>query len=110
MTRVVALMYDSRMHRKKSLLRAPVIAPALHLFLFALAWFPILIHPQVPGSSWPFLLICFADFPISLLAGIALFRSDAWTPYALTAWLVLGTIWWYFLGLLIEVKASLNRR
>jgi hypothetical protein len=98
------------MHRRKGLLRAPVIAPALHVFVFGLSWLPIYIHPQVPQPSFWILPLVLADFPISLLAGIALFHSDAWTPYALTAWLVLGTIWWFFIGLLIEVKASLNRR
>jgi hypothetical protein len=107
---MVGLMYDSRMHRKKSLLRAPVIAPVLHVFLFALSWLPIYIHPQVPQPSFWVVLLVLADVPISLLAGAALWRSDAWTPYALTAWLVLGTIWWCFIGLLIEVKVSLNRR
>jgi hypothetical protein len=93
----------------RTLLQARAIAPLLHVFLFALSWVPIYIHPQVRQPSFWVFLLGVGDFPIFLLAGIALFHSDAWTPYALTAWLVLGTIWWYFLSL-IAVKESLNRR
>jgi hypothetical protein len=95
------------MHR---LLRARVVAPLLHVYLFALSWLPIFIRPKVPVPTYWVYPLGLADFPISFLAGVALFRSDVWTPYALTAWLVLGTIWLYYLGLLIEAKTSLNRR
>jgi hypothetical protein len=96
--------------RMRSLLRARVVAPLVHVFLFALSWLPIFIHPKVPQPSYWVFLLGLADLPISFFAGVALFRSDAWTPYALTAWLVLGTIWWFYLGSLIGAKASLNRR
>ena len=87
-----------------------MVAPLLHVLLFALSWLPIFIHPTVPQPSYWVFLLGLADFPISFLAGVALFRSDALTPYALTVWLVLGTIWWSYLGSLIEAKTSLNRR
>jgi hypothetical protein len=31
-----------------------------------------------------------------------MFSSDAHFPYALDGWGILGTLWWYFLGGLIE--------
>jgi hypothetical protein len=58
----VPLMYDSRMHR---LLRARVVAPLLHVFLFALSWLPIFIRPQVPVPSYWVFPLGLADFPIS---------------------------------------------
>jgi hypothetical protein len=103
------MMYASQMHRKKSFLRASLVAPALHVFFFCIGLGSFLNHPLLL-SRLALLLVAIADFPMSLLAGAAMFRSDALTPYALTAWLILGTTSWYFLGLLIEVKLSLHRR
>jgi hypothetical protein len=95
------------MHR---FLRARVIAPLLHLVLFVLAFIPRaggLIGAK--GEGWAFLLVGFLDFPVTFLwLVIGSFRLGA--VYTLAAMLVLGTVWWFFLGWLIERIVSLYRR
>jgi hypothetical protein len=91
----------------RDLQRAPLAAPVLHICLFALTWILFWMQPQplLDGPSrWPFYVLALADFPISLVAFGAMFTSEARMPYALAAWGVLGTIWWYFLGRLIEER------
>jgi len=44
------------------------------------------------------------DFPISVVAFGVMFNSDTYVPYAIVAWGVIGTAWWYFLGRCIEEK------
>jgi hypothetical protein len=93
------------------LLRARVVAPLLHLFLFLLAWIPILSRFLGPMAGVPFLLLWVVYFPITYLwVAIGLFCFGACSPYALTAFLILGTAWWFFLGLLIDRTMSLHRR
>jgi hypothetical protein len=55
-------------------------------------------------ADWPFRILFVADLPISLIAFGAMFSSDARFPYALAAWGIPGTLWWYFLGSLIEER------
>lgn len=96
-----------------NLKRGQVAAPVLHICLFTLTWvlYWIQQQPLLDGPSrWPFAVVFLADLPISVVAFGVMFGSEARAPYALAAWGVLGTLWWYFLGLLIEVKVSLNRR
>lgn len=84
-----------------TLRRARLIAPSIHLLVFALTWIlygcqqkPLLNGP----SRWPFAAIFLGDFPISAIAFGAMFTSETAFPYAVTAWGVLGTIMWYFIG------------
>jgi hypothetical protein len=85
--------------------RARLTAPLLHVCLFALTWmlFWIQSQPLLDGPSrWPFGVLFFGDLPISAIAFGVMFGSDARMPYALVAWGVLGTLWWYLLGRWLE--------
>jgi len=80
----------------------------LHVLLFGLTWglYWVQSKPLMDGPSrWPFLLLFIADLPISFL-GFGAMWNESWFTYALTAWGVLGTIWWYFLGRLILSRKS----
>jgi hypothetical protein len=60
-------------------------------------------------SRWPFALIFFGDFPFSAIAFGAMFVSEKNFPYALAAWAAVGTLWWYFLGRLMERRRALHK-
>jgi hypothetical protein len=55
-------------------------------------------------ARWPVVILFFGDFPFSALAFGRMFMSDQHTWLAWSLWGVLGTIWWYFLGLSIEAR------
>jgi hypothetical protein len=70
-----------------------------------LTWFLFWMQPEplLDGPSrWRFAVLFLVDFPISAIAFGAIFRSDAYFPYALVAWGLMGTGWWYFLGCLMD--------
>jgi hypothetical protein len=96
--------YHSLVH---NLPRPRLAAPVLHMCLFILTWVLSWIQPQPLAqgpADWPFRILFVADLPISLIAFGVMFNSDAHFPYALAAWGILGTLWWYFLGCLIEER------
>lgn len=81
--------------------RPRVTAPLLHVFVFALTWvlYSLQRQPLLDGPSrWPFLAVFLGDFPVSAVAFGVMFGSDQRAPYAVAAWGILGTVWWYFLG------------
>ncbi len=87
--------------------RARVIAPFLHAYLFAFTWvlYWLQSQPLLDGPSrWPFLAVFLGDFPFSAVAFGVMFVSEKLAPYAIGAWGILGTLWWYFLGRLIEER------
>jgi hypothetical protein len=91
----------------------PWAAAALHGFLFGLTGVLYIFQqqPLLNGPSLlPFAIISLADLPVSLIAFGAMFNGWPHALYFLAAWGVLGTVWWYLLGLLIQVKMSMNRR
>jgi hypothetical protein len=82
-----------------------VAAPIAHALVFALTWFLFWLQPQplLDGpAALPFAIAFFADLPFSAIAFGVMFTSDAHCPYAVTAWGIVGTFWWYFLGGLIN--------
>lgn len=87
---------------------------SLHGFLFLLMLLLIYWRQPVPSldgpASWPFGVLFFADFPISLFAFGSIFTSGANAPYALAAWGTLGTFWWYGLGVGIEFVWNSGKR
>jgi hypothetical protein len=93
--------------------RARFTAPALHAILFAVAcvlmWSsnkPIFDGP----AGIPFGVLWVADLPISALAFSVMFTSAEHDWLAWSLWGILGTAWWYFLGLSIEAWIRRFRR
>jgi hypothetical protein len=91
--------------------RARITAPAVHACLFVVAyacWLLFESHAHHPGRLDLITIVWIADLPISVLAsfmtlGIGLgVVGRAQTAFAFIVWAVLGTIWWYFLGISIE--------
>src|SRR5579864_2440843 len=85
--------------------RARFTAPVLHACLFTITWVLgwISSQPLLDGPArFPFFVLFLADFPISAIASSVMYFSEYRGWYALGLWGVLGTLWWYFLGLSIE--------
>lgn len=98
--------------RKTRLRWLPLAAAASHVFLFGLTsvFYTVQQQPIVGElSGLSFWIVFLTDLPVSW---IALGAMSGWphAAYYFTAWLVLGTLWWYLLGLLIQVKMSEDRR
>jgi hypothetical protein len=95
--------------------RERLFAPMLHGFVFILTWVLFWLQPQplLDGPSrWPFALVFVADLPFSAIAFGVMFSSESRFPYAVAAWGIVGTIWWYWLGRSIEawVRRFRNRQ
>jgi hypothetical protein len=91
--------------------RARITAPAVHACLFVVAYAYWLLFERSahhPGRLDLITIVWITDLPISALAsfmtlGIGLgVVGRAQTAFAFIVWAVLGTIWWYFLGISIE--------
>jgi hypothetical protein len=71
--------------------------------LFAATWIAYAVFPQplMDGPArWPFAILMVADIPISLVCFGLVFSGR--TLLGLFAWAILGTLWWYLLGLGVE--------
>ena len=91
--------------------RARITAPAAHACLFAVAYSCYLLferNAHHPGKLDLMTIVWIADLPVSVLAsfltlgigvGVVGGRQVA---FAFVVWAVLGTMWWYFLGISIE--------
>lgn len=80
-------------------------AAVLHALLFGIASIlplfsnePILNGP----AKLPIVILWVADIPISLIASERLFFHTEYARLVWALWGVIGTIWWYFLGISIE--------
>jgi hypothetical protein len=92
--------------------RARITAPAVHACLFVVAYGYWLLFERGAHHNNARLdlisIVWIMDLPIAILAsfltlGIGLgVVGRAQTAFAFTVWFVLGTIWWYFLGISIE--------
>ena len=85
--------------------RARFTVPVLHAIFFVTAsvlmWIsskPILDGP----ARLPFGILWVADLPISVIAFSVMFTSAENGWFAWAVWGVVGTVWWYFLGRLME--------
>jgi hypothetical protein len=58
-------------------------------------------------ARWPVIILWIADIPISLIASERLFFHDEYAKLVWALWGVIGTIWWYFLG--ISIGAWIKR-
>ncbi|MGH9714861.1 MAG: hypothetical protein ACRD5M_16325 [Candidatus Acidiferrales bacterium] len=89
----------------RKLPRARITAPAVHAFLFALAyafWLLFEKGTHSPGRFDLLAVLWLADLPISVLASSITLGSPHYAGFAFAVWGVFGTIWWYFLGISIE--------
>ena len=89
--------------KSKALLRSRWLPPVIHALLFAMTWLTNLAQsqPLLDGPSrWGFGILFVADFPISLVAFSWMW--DGRIAEALSFWGILGTAWWYLLGVWIE--------
>jgi hypothetical protein len=91
--------------------RARITAPAAHACLFVVAyayWLLFESHAHHPGRLDLITIVWIADLPISVLASFMTLGigfgvvGRAQTAFAFIVWAVLGTLWWYFLGISIE--------
>src|SRR6266404_1208385 len=89
----------------RNLPRARFTAAVSHALLFAitsvLMW--ISSRPILDGPArLPFGVLWVADLPISAIAFSVMFTSTENGWFAWGMWGVVGTVWWYFLGLSVE--------
>jgi hypothetical protein len=81
------------------------IAPAIHAFLFLAMWALFAGSGQslMGGPSrLPFAILLIADLPFSIIAFGFAFTSEANAGIAFVLWGVVGTLWWYLLGRVID--------
>jgi len=92
--------------------RARITAPALHAFLFVVAYAYWLLFEKGAHHYNDKLdlitIVWILDLPISALASLMTLGvgigvvGPAQIAIAFIVWIVLGTIWWYFLGISID--------
>jgi hypothetical protein len=81
------------------------MAPLVHGLVFSVTWilYWLQTEPLLDGPArWPFTLIFFGDFPLSVIAFGKMWDGGRMFQYALAGWGIVGTIWWYFIGRMIE--------
>lgn len=91
--------------------RARITAPVAHACLFVVAYSYYLLferNAHHPGQLNLMTIVWIADLPVSVLAsfltlgiGVGVVGGGR-VAFAFVVWAVLGTIWWYFLGISIE--------
>jgi hypothetical protein len=87
--------------------QAKYIAPAIHALLFLAMWglYWVSTQPLMDGpSALPFFILFIADLPISIVAFGVMFTSTANGTLAAVCWGVLGTLWWFLIGLAIDAR------
>ena len=98
----VGLTYPCYMHLPlRKALSVKYLAAEVHALLFVSMWALYLIfsQPLFDGpSAFPFLILFFADLPISFIAFGVMFTSVSMGTVAAVAWGILGTAWWFAIG------------
>jgi len=62
-------------------------------------------QPVLDGpSAFLFVILFVADLPISFIAFSVMFTSSEMGPIAAVLWGVLGTLWWYVIGIAIDAR------
>lgn len=85
--------------------KTEVAAPVLHICVFVVTWLLFWVQPQplLDGPSrFPFAVIFLADLPFSALFFGIIFTSSERAAFAVASWGITGTLWWWFLGKLID--------
>jgi hypothetical protein len=86
-------------------LRVKYIAPEIHALTFASMWvlYATFSQPLFNGpAAIPFVVLLIADLPISVIAFAVMFTSISMGPIAAVAWGVLGTLWWFVIGIAVD--------
>lgn len=84
-------------------LRSLWLFPSLHVLLFAATWLTAFVQPQplLDGPArWGVCVLFFADLPVSVIAFSLMW--DEKLIAGLLLWGLVGTAWWYLLGLAIQ--------
>jgi hypothetical protein len=92
----------------QKLIRARYLAPAIHALLFFTTTVIYWLSSEAFGSGparVPFGILLIADLPISLPTIEVMLTSAKYGSFAWAAWGILGTGWWYLIGIAIEAKA-----
>jgi Tol biopolymer transport system component len=93
-------------------LRVKYIAAEIHALLFISIWVFdfIFSQPLLNGpSAGPFVVILIADLPISFVAFAVMFTSASLGMVAAIVWGVLGTLWWFAIGIAIDRRVRSYR-
>jgi len=102
----VRLTYAYYMHLpSRRTLSVKYIAAEVHALLFVSMWalYSIFSQPLLNGpSALPFIVLFFADLPISFIAFGVMFTSASMGMVAAVAWGILGTAWWFAIGAAID--------
>lgn len=88
-------------------LRFKYIASEVHAFLFVSMSLLYLVfaQPLANGpSAFLFVILFIADLPISMIAFGVMFTSSEMGPIAAALWGVLGTLWWFAIGIAIDAR------
>ena len=93
-------------------LQAKYIASEIHAVLFIAMWvlYSVFSQPLADGPSAVLFVILFiVDLPISFVAFGVLLTSAKYGGVAALLWGVLGTLWWYLIGLAIDARIRSHR-
>src|SRR5580704_1520094 len=94
-------------------LRFKYIASELHALLFISMWaiYFVFSQPIMNGpSALLFVILFIVDLPISMIAFGVMFTSSEMGPVAAVLWGVLGTLWWFAIGLAIDARIGSYRK
>ncbi len=88
----------------RSLPRLAITLPIVHVLLVVVT--VVLYSPSAENllegpARFTFYILWVADFPISAMAFGAMYVSQHDAPYAAAGWAVVGTLWWYCIGVVI---------
>ncbi|HEY2461279.1 MAG TPA: hypothetical protein VGI16_10730 [Candidatus Acidoferrum sp.] len=86
-------------------LRVKYIASEIHAFLFIFMWvlYFLFAQPLMNGpSGFLFVILFIFDLPISVIAFGVMFTSTEKGPLAAVLWGVLGTLWWFAIGFVVD--------
>jgi len=93
-------------------LQAKYIASEIHALLFISMWvlYSVFSQPMANGPSAVLFAILLAiDLPISSVAFGVLLTSAKYGGVAALLWGLLGTLWWYLIGLAIDARIRSHR-
>jgi Tol biopolymer transport system component len=88
-------------------LRVKYIAAEVHalLFISMCVLYFVFSQPLMNGpSAFLFVILFIVDLPISMIAFGVMFTSSQMGPVAAVLWGVLGTLWWFAIGIAIDAR------